>query len=311
MEQTVVSALSALLASALWDILTDILKDQAHAAVNAAWRAFMDFLKRGGEPVDDLRRAVRRSFILALKSICDHCIDELKTKKKEHAKEIAWLEQKRRRLDDELKAVEGAGYGPLESLTEIELLVLPDGSLAQERIDEIKRKLVDAAIAGSEPPACFREKVENELFRRMGVYFAEEIKTDEIVKNVFEGQLLSQINVRLQAQELKLDRIIEFLLSMITPSVPDHPIFLYRRKILEQLYNFYIDYGPNNYVYADELVSWRSARSAGDDEVWITAMHQLIAEGFVLALAPRGGRVVVAINPEKAQEIQRIVLLGR
>ncbi len=248
---------------------------------------------------------------MALKSICDHCIDELKTKKNEHAEEIAWLEQKRRSLDDELKAVERAEYVPLESLTEIELLVLPDGSLAQERIDEIKRKLVDAAIAGSKPPACFREKVENELFRRLGVYFAEEIKTDERVKNVFKGQLLAQIDVRLREQELKLDHIIRSLHSMLIPPVPDAPVFLHRRKILEQLYDAYIQLGPNNYVYADELDSWKSARSAGDDNIWITAMHQLIAEGFVLALAPGGGRVVVAINPEKAQEIQRIVLLGR
>ena len=53
----------------------------------------------------------------------------------------------------------------------------------------------------------------------MSAYFAEEIKHNQVVRNIFEGKLLAQIDVRLQEQELKLDTIIEYLRS-ITPSPP-------------------------------------------------------------------------------------------
>jgi transposase-like protein len=40
-----------------------------------------------------------------------------------------------------------------------------------------------------------------------------------------------------------------------------------------------------NFAYADQLERWKSARSAGDDDVWTTALNQLAAEKFVLATA--------------------------
>lgn len=311
MEAIVISALGALLVNAL----SGIVGNRADAAVTAAWQAILDRLEKGGKPVNhDLQRSVLRSFILALRTICDDCVRELQTKKKEHNKDIGWIEQKRRSLDKELKDIEKVAYiePSLESLSEIQLLVLPDGSLAQDKINAVRSKLIDAAIRDGEPPRCFTEKVENVLFERMCAYFAQEIKTNERVRNIFEGQLLSQIDVRLQGQELKLDHIIKSLRSMVVPPVPAAPVFLYRRQILEELYGFYVDLGPDIYVYADQLDSWESARSAGDDNVYITALSQLTAERLILATTPKGERrAVVRINPEKAQEIQRIVLLGQ
>ena len=125
----ITAALGGLLANAL----SGIVGNRADAAVNTAWHAIVDRLKKGGKPVNhDLQRAVLRSFVLALKTICDDCISEMKTKKNEHAKDIAWLEQKRRSLDEELKRTEKVEYiePSLESLNEIELLLLPHGTLA-------------------------------------------------------------------------------------------------------------------------------------------------------------------------------------
>ena len=145
----------------------------------------------------------------------------------------------------------------------------------------------------------------------MCAYFASEVENNQVVRNIFEGQLLAQIDVRLQGQELKIDQII-WALRSIAPPLPDEPIYLYRGQILEELYGVYIDHGPNNYVYADELNSWKAARSAGNDQLWTTALSQLAAEGFILAHAPGNDRrAVVAVNPERLQEVQRIVLLQK
>jgi hypothetical protein len=75
---------------------------------------------------------------LALKTICVDCINDLKAKKKENAEDIRWLEQKRRSLDEELRIKlriieKTTDVEPsLQSFEEIELLVLPDGSIAQD-----------------------------------------------------------------------------------------------------------------------------------------------------------------------------------
>jgi hypothetical protein len=219
METIVIAALGGLLVNAL----SGIVGNRADAAVTTAWKTIVERIKKGGKHVNhDLERAVMRSFTLALKSICDDCINELRTKKKEHTGDIGWLEQKRRSLDEELKMIEKADYvePSVESLKEIELLLLPDGTLAQDAIHTVKAKLIDAATGYGEPPLCYKEKVEKDLFERMSAYFATEIKNNQVVRNILEGQLLAQIDVRLQGQQLTVERI-EASLRHMAQAVPE------------------------------------------------------------------------------------------
>jgi hypothetical protein len=99
--------------------------------------------------------------------------------------------------------------------------LLPDGTLDQERFQALNSALVRAAIGESKPPRCYKDKCEQSLFELMSAFFAEEIKHNQVVRNIFEGRLLAQIDVRLQEQELKLDTIIDYLRS-ITPSPPQN-----------------------------------------------------------------------------------------
>jgi hypothetical protein len=309
MDPIIFSALGGLLANAL----SGIVGNRADATVTAAWQAIVDRLKKGGKPVNhDLQRAAFRSFILALRTICDDCINELKAEKEVAVEDIRWLEEKGRSLDEELKRAEKAEYvqPPFQAFDEIQLLLLPDGTLAQERLQALKTALVLAATRECEPPRCYKEKCDQLLFERMSAYFADQIKHNQAVRNVFEGQLLSQINVRLQGQELKLDLITAYLRSTIAPPLPEEPVYIYRRQILAQLYDFYMEQGPNNYLLADQLDSWESARSSGNQKLFTTALNQLAAEEYILSVAyGNDRRVAVALNPQKVREVQRIVLL--
>ena len=220
MDPIIFSAFGGLLANAL----SGIVGNQADRAVVAAWRIIVERLRRGGRPVNhDLQRAVLRSFILALRSICDDCLKELEGEKNASAEDIHWLKEKRRSLEKELKKVEKLEYSelPSEVFDEIQLLLLPDGTLDQERFQALNSALVRAAIGESKPPRCYKDKCEQSLFELMSAFFAEEIKHNQVVRNIFEGRLLAQIDVRLQEQELKLDTIIDYLRS-ITPSPPQN-----------------------------------------------------------------------------------------
>jgi hypothetical protein len=223
MDPIIFSALGGLLANAL----SGIVGNQADRAVVAAWRIIVERLRRGGRPVNhDLQRAVLRSFILALRGICDDCLRELKAEKNASAEDILWLKEKRRSLEKELKEVEKLEYSelPPEVFDEIQLLLRPDGTLAQERLQALKSALVRAAIGGSEPPRCYKDKCNQSLFELMSACFAEEIKHNQVVRNIFEGKLLAQIDVRLQEQELKLDTIIDYLRSITPSPLPTVPL---------------------------------------------------------------------------------------
>jgi hypothetical protein len=308
MDPIIFSALGGLLANAL----SGIVGSQADRAVVAAWRIIVERLRKGGRPVNrDLQRAVLRSFILALKSICDDCLKELKAEKNASAEDIRWLKEKRRSLEEELKKVEKLKYSepPSEVFDEMQLLLLPDGTLAQERLQALKSALVRAAIGESEPPRCYKDKCDQSLFELMSAYFAEEIKHNQVVRNIFEGKLLAQIDVRLQEQELKLDTITRYLSALIAPPLPEEPIYRYRRQILAELYEVYMEHGPNNYVLADQLDSWKAARSSGNQKLFTTALSQLAAEEYILSVAyGNDRRAAVALNPQKLEEVQRIVL---
>jgi vacuolar-type H+-ATPase subunit I/STV1 len=123
---------------------------------------------------------------LALRSICDDCLKELEAEKNASAEDIRWLKEKRRSLEKELKEVEKLEYSelPSEVFDEIQLLLLPDGTLAQERLQALKSALVRAAIGESEPPRCYKDKCEQSLFALMSAYFAEEIKHNQVVRNI-------------------------------------------------------------------------------------------------------------------------------
>lgn len=218
----IIAALGGLLASAL----SGIVGNRADAAVKSVWKAIVENLKKGETLVNyDLQRTVQRSYTLAIKSICEECLSEMKTKKR-HSKDINWLENEQRSLDEELKKIEKAEYIEpyLESLREVEMLLTPEGELVMDRLQKVKSKLIQVAMRDSENgeiPECYKEKVEETLFERICGYFAFEIKHNQNVRNIFEGQLLSKIDVELEGHRVTIDRIEAQLRdqAMVVPQV--------------------------------------------------------------------------------------------
>lgn len=214
MDPIVVSlTLGSLVAAAI----SGIVGNRADAAVTAIWQTVMTRLRRADLPANhELQRAVLRSYFLALRSICDGCIKELKIDQKEHREAIGWLQQKKRDLDENLRAskkAEQTGFS-VEALDEIELLVLPDGSLAQDRIALIRDKLIASAVADAEAPTCYRAAVEAVLFERIGIFMADQLKTDQRASQIFGTQLLAKIDVRLNGQQLTIDRMASALADL-------------------------------------------------------------------------------------------------
>ncbi|MBI4826344.1 MAG: hypothetical protein HY807_07985 [Nitrospirae bacterium] len=216
-EGMIFSALGGLLSSAL----SGVVGNRTDAAVYSAWRVIGKRLREGGRPINhDLQRAVIRSYISALITICNECLAELRENKKRHEKEIRWFEDKITVSENKIKELEKSTeyvVPPLESFSEIELLLTPEGALARERIETIKGKLIQASIDSDGIPPCFKGKIEKPnagLFELMSLFFAREIKQNEVVRNIFEGQLLAKMDIELQGHRLTIDLLEVSLLGV-------------------------------------------------------------------------------------------------
>lgn len=203
--------------------LAGIAGNRADATVVSAYKVIRNRIKEGKEVIThDLERIMLRSFIRALKSICSECLDDLKIDKKDFKKDIQWLNEKRKKLNRELKKVKKMEYFeiPTESLSEIELFILPNGLLDEERIRSVKSKLVEKALENNDVPKYYKKKVEDTLFERMCAYFVYEYKENDRARDIFEGQILANIDMKLAGQQLSLDLLLSALNKLAEAKVP-------------------------------------------------------------------------------------------
>jgi hypothetical protein len=213
--------------------LSGVIGNKADVAVDKVFKAFSDRLKQGDEPVNyELQKAVRRSFLLAQQSITSECLDELTGGKKyrglydcspEHWSDVNWLEQKLKQLKADLKAVEKAEsvQAPVASLEEIESLLTPDGTLAVNSIQTVREKLI-AVVKQEGGVPYYQAKAaaaQVGLFERMCAYFASEINSNPEVRDIIQGQLLTQINANLKTQQLTVQDL-EHSLRDLARNVP-------------------------------------------------------------------------------------------
>lgn len=195
--------------------ISGIIANRADAKAVSIINITKDITKRvkDGKIVNsDMQKAVQRSFLLALKSICKSCLDELEpisNKQKgdfQLFREVEWLKKKQYSIENDLKAVEKAKYdGPsIDALNEIKLLLIQDGDLTPNRFQKFQSELIEKAIGRNDTPKCYKKNAEDTFLKRMRDNFAHEIENNKAVHNIFEGQLLVQTDI-------KVDMIVDYV----------------------------------------------------------------------------------------------------
>lgn len=219
------SLAGGLLASAL----SGVVGNRADSLVTTSYKKFVGLLKTGKNLENhDLQKAIRRSYLRALLKICKDCREKLKVYKKENSSAIEWLGRKTKNLTKEFENVEIQEYYdiPVGQLSEIELLVTPEGTLAGDRIKVVKLELVRSALEDSAIPDCFREKVKERLFEEVCDYFASELKDNPRVQVIFNSELLAKISAESEGIKLTLGQIVASLQEISkTKYKLDKPIF--------------------------------------------------------------------------------------
>jgi predicted NACHT family NTPase len=172
----------------------------------------------------DLEKALKRSFLKAQQQIASECHKELVEPSRRASKALLiylpqdrpyleWLDKKIKQLKSELKQVnkETAPSGiPIEGLDEIELLLTSRNESSQNRFQEVENKLLEVALKDCDV-TLYKAKLTEKLFSLVSAYFAEEIKDNEKVFQIFTAQSLT----RNDTQTAETHALIEQLKALL------------------------------------------------------------------------------------------------
>jgi len=182
-------------------------------------------LSQNGKIVNyDLEKALKRSFLKAQQQIASECHKELVEPSRRASKALLiylpqdrpyleWLKKKIKQLKSELKQVnkETAPSGiPIEGLDEIELLLSSRNESSQNRFQEVENKLLEVALKDCDV-TLYKDKLRENLFSLVSAYFAEEIKDNEKVFQIFTAQSLT----RNDTQTAETHALIEQLKALL------------------------------------------------------------------------------------------------
>jgi Trypsin-like peptidase domain/NB-ARC domain len=201
------------LGSILAGLISGLWANNAEQAVNAGYKSLINYLKQESEPVNhELQKAVKRSLLRARRNLALKCRNELAGKfptfhawwpffSKQHRNDVRWLNQQIAQWTKDLRTINRVESveTPISLPEEIDLLLTPEDTLSVAVVKKIQDKFLAEALRG-EQPACYVRNVTREipgLFQLVCNYFAEELKNNKQVSNIFAGELLVQINANL------------------------------------------------------------------------------------------------------------------
>ncbi|MEG4965186.1 HEAT repeat domain-containing protein [Microcoleus sp. B6-A1] len=197
---------AAILAGLLKVAFDGIVGAQANDALKHLCLKVVNKLSRNGKIVNhDLEKALKHSFLKAQQQIASECYKELVEPSRRASKALLiylpqdrpyleWLDKKNKQLKSELNQVneETAPSGiPIEGLDEIELLLSSRHELSQNRFQEVQDKLLEVALKDCEV-TLYQAKLTENLFSLVSAYFAEVIKDNEKVFQIFTAQSLTR-----------------------------------------------------------------------------------------------------------------------
>ncbi|WP_341733721.1 HEAT repeat domain-containing protein [Microcoleus sp. EPA2] len=180
-------------------------------------------ISRNGKIVNhDLEKALKTSFLKAQQQIASECKQEIDPKNtanresfayslQDRRRDFDWLKRKLEKLKLELEQVnkETVPSGiPIAGLDEIELLLTAKDELKQNQVEKLKQKLLEVALENCDV-APYKTKLEQELFDLLSAYFAQEVKENDKVFQIFTGQSLTRIDSTTQEMHAWLQEIVE------------------------------------------------------------------------------------------------------
>jgi hypothetical protein len=197
--------------------LSGIIGNKADLGLDTLIR-MMNRLKPGETPT--IQTAVGRAFLLAQQSLVEECLRELMGGKEyknswdcppQYKNEVSWLNQKLNQLKADLQKLELGEFNELAvtPVADIDSLLTPDGALVGDTVQVVRQQLM-VVLQQENAIALYQTKAVTPqvgLFERMCAYFALEIQHNPVLREMIQGQLLTQINANLNSQQVTVKDI--------------------------------------------------------------------------------------------------------
>jgi tetratricopeptide (TPR) repeat protein len=237
-----------LLNSFLGAAVSGIIGTRADHIFCRVMREVVNRLRQGGPPVNhDLQRAVREAYLRATLVVCHALYEErgvppqvlmrdLRTVLR-RPDEIRWLDKVCRWIDEELRQLPKATYQPpsTDADHQIELLLQPKGTTAEQRAkelaDKLKQSLLEEVRRFGEPPERFVQMIQQgwtltqpdktevrlDWFDLLCAFFVNTLKTTPEVRAIFEGKLLA--NLAVESVPITLDQIDQLFSRKVSEEI--------------------------------------------------------------------------------------------
>ncbi|MEQ8382126.1 MAG: ATP-binding protein [Coleofasciculus sp. A1-SPW-01] len=211
-------------------------------------KGMINRLKSGDAPMhQEIQMAVGRAFLLAQQSLVEDCLSELMGGKEyknswdcppQYKNEITWLNQKLKRLKADLQKLEKGQFGELAvtPVADIDSLLTPDGALVGDTLGVVRQQLM-VVLQQENAIALYQTKAVTPqvgLFERMCAYFAVEMQHNPVLREMIQGQLLTQINANLKTQQVTVKDLTHSLQNLARDVVRDMGDI---KELLERLNN--------------------------------------------------------------------------
>ncbi len=225
-----------------------IIGNRADHIFCSVMREVVNRLRQGGPPVNhDLQRAVREAYLQATLVVCYALYEErgvppqvwrrdLRTVLR-RPDEIRWLDKVCRWIDEELRQLPKATYQPppTDADHQIELLLQPKGTTAEQRAkelaDKLKQSLLEEVRRFGEPPERFVQMIQQgwtltqpdktevrlDWFDLLCAFFVNTLKTTPKVRAIFEGKLLA--NLAVESVPITLDQIDQLFSRKVSEEI--------------------------------------------------------------------------------------------
>jgi len=205
-------------------------------------------LRQGGSPVNhDLQRAVREAYLRATLVVCYALYEERGVLPQVWRRdlrtvlcppdEIRWLDKVCRWINEELRQLPKATYQPpsTDADHQIELLLQPKGTTAEQRAkelaDKLKQSLLEEVRRFGEPPERFVQMIQQgwtltqpdktevrlDWFDLLCAFFVNTLKTNQEVRAIFEGKLLA--NLAVESVPITLDQIDQLFSRKVSQEI--------------------------------------------------------------------------------------------
>ncbi|MEQ9354743.1 ATP-binding protein [Coleofasciculus sp. F4-SAH-05] len=209
--------------------LSGIIGNKADLGLDTLIR-MMNRLKPGETPT--IQTAVGRAFLLAQQSLVEECLRELIGENKsiwdcppQYKNEVSWLDHKLKRLKADLQKLELGEFGELAvtPVADIDSLLTPDGALVGDTVQVVRQQL-KVILQQENAIALYQTKAVTPqvgLFERMCACFAVEMQTNPVLREMIQGQLLTQINANLKTQQVTVKDLTHSLQNLARDVVRD------------------------------------------------------------------------------------------